>query len=67
MGQTNFNSNENRRQKVFNKGALRLCRRGLTFQNLPRLHDWDCFIFRFGGLGVLFGGLSPQTVVLNHF
>jgi len=46
------NPRQNRRQKVFDKGALRLCR-GVRTQNSTYL--W-CFIFQFGGIEALFVG-----------
>ena len=47
---------QNRRQKVFNKGALRLCG-GIDIQKLtktPLIHSVSCFSL--GGLGSFFGG-----------
>jgi len=48
--------NQNRRQKVVNIGALRLCRgEGLTFKFGKNS------TYQFGGLGALFGGYSHQS------
>jgi len=59
---------QNRRLKVFNRGALHFCRGGfgfvrggLTLQKLTKyqlIYSVSCFSL--GGLGALFGGLSPQ-------
>jgi len=49
---------QNRRQKVFNKGALRLCRGGLTYKLDKNSTNLSCFIFQFRGLGDLFGGAN---------
>ena len=50
---------QNRRQKVFNRGSLRLCR-GLDILKFDKIcTDLKCFIYQFGGLGALFGELSP--------
>jgi len=42
---------------IFNKG-LYVCAGGVGIIKLPKLHQFWCFIFQFGGLGALFGELS---------
>ena len=50
---------QNRRQKVVNRGALRSCRRGLTFKFDKNSTNFYCFIFQFGGSWSFLGDLSP--------
>jgi len=49
-------SRRNRRQKVVNRRALRLCGGDLTFKFDKMSTNLQCFIFQFWGLGALFGG-----------
>ena len=59
-------SEQNRRQKVVNRGALclcggtlRLCRGGLTFKFNKNSTDSQCFIFQFGGAWSFVWGAKP--------
>jgi len=52
---------QNRRQKVFNREALRFCRR-LDIPNFTKTPlIYSVSYFNLGGLGALFGGLSPPN------
>jgi len=69
---------QNCRQKVFNRGALRFCGEALGLCGVLDILKIDknstdilCFMFQFGGLGALFGGLSHQkppvaTGLISH-
>ena len=50
---------QNRRQKIFNRGALRLCM-VLDTLKFDRNSWFIVFFFNFGGVEVLFGGLAHQ-------
>jgi len=58
---------QNRRQKVFNRGALRLCWRAWTFvQGVlnAKLFIYRLSYFDLGELGALFGGIrTPKPLV----
>jgi len=64
---------QNRRQKGFNRGALRFCgegfrfvRGGLTFQKLTKtqlIYSASCF--NLGGLGAFFWGAKPPKAPRN--
>jgi len=54
---------QNCRQKVFNRGALRLCGRVWHSKNWQKPYWFIVFHVQFEGLGVLFGGLSSPTRV----
>jgi len=62
-------TSQNRRQEVFNWGALRFCGRdlrscggGLDILKFDKNStDLLCFMFQFGGIGDLFGGLSSPV------
>ena len=56
----NKQQTQNRRWKVFNRGSLRLCGGFDTLKIDKNSTDLKCFMFQFGGLGALFGELSPQ-------
>jgi len=56
---------QNRRQKVVSRGALRLCRGGLTFK-LAKLHWFIKFHISILGLGALFGGDMPTKAPRGH-
>jgi len=52
-------SEQNRRQKVFNRG-LCVCVGWLDILKIGKTStDLWCFMSQFGGLGALFGGISP--------
>ena len=46
---------QTRRQKVFNRGALHLCRGGFTFQNLTKTHIYSAWYFNLGVLELCLG------------
>jgi len=57
---------QNRRQKILNRGALRFCGGALGLsggawhsKNWQKLNCFKCFGFQFGGLRTLFGGVKP--------
>jgi len=51
---------QNRRQKVFNSGALPLCRGASHSENLIKVPlIYSVSYFNFGGIGYLFGRVSP--------
>jgi len=50
---------QNRRQKLFNRGTLSLCVGAWHSEIYQNSNNLQCFIFQFGGLEALFGGLSP--------
>ena len=53
---------QNTRQKIINRGALRLCKGGLTFKFDKNFMIYSVSYFRLGGLRALFGGLSPPKL-----
>jgi len=58
-----FSCSQNRRQKVFNRGALRFFRGAYTFVqgglNAKTLFIYSIAYFNLGGLGALFGAAKP--------
>ena len=44
-----LSQSQNRRQTVVNRGALRLCGGGLTFEFDKKSTNTQCFIIQFGG------------------
>ena len=55
-----INRDQNRRQKVFNRGALGLCGRIDTIKLTKTQLIYSVSYFIFGKFGALFGGLSPE-------
>jgi len=53
-----FGVMQNRRQKVFNRGALHLCRGTWHWKFDKNSTDLYCFIFQFGEIVASLGGLS---------
>ena len=53
---------QNRRQMVFNRGDLRLCRGVWHSKNWKKLHWFSILYFNLRGLGALFGWLNPRKL-----
>jgi len=57
-------SNQNRHQKIFNRGVLRLCGRAWHSKNWQTLYWFTVFnVSIWGGLELRLGGISPPTPV----
>jgi len=56
---------QNRHQKIFNSGALRLCR-GFDILKFDKNSVYlICFLLQFGGLGAVFEGDKPPPVTTD--